>query len=287
MTALTYVVAWRSLASRIGGLRSAAEIHAAFLQGNARSAYGADKYLQTQCEDIRAELLVFLEAFRTNLPPSAISAIGKFMADGGQQIVANGAGDALMVRTIVVKLVALESEISYRLDSPTERIRHATELAFAHLQRLIVVDSRTQTVWKKAYSAGETTCEKIGAVHLLWHGIWAFKVHAGGGRTDLVYQEPFSSTVLGGVGLVLTEWKLDRGSVEEAYREARSQAKQYSAGILAGVELATHRYLVVVTQRQVTPPADVVEAGVTYRHINIAVAPYRPSEASKKKTIVA
>jgi hypothetical protein len=85
-----------------------------------------------------------------------------------------------------------------------------SERAFVHLNRSIVVYAAVQRNWKEAYSAGETECEKFGAVHLLAHGIWAFKVDGASGRTDLVYQEPLLDLLnvrRSGDGLVMTEWK--------------------------------------------------------------------------------
>ncbi len=124
-------------------------------------------------------------------------------------------------------------------------------------------------------------CEKLGAVHLLLHGIWAFKVDAAGARTDLVFQEPAS---LEGVqryaaGLVLTEWKkaVVTAEVNQRFQEARSQAKRYSQGSLLGSELTSYRYAVVVSERQVEVPNDLKEGNVIYRHINIAVDPQVPS----------
>jgi len=179
--------------------------------------------------------------------------------------------------------VAFEAEMTYCLDSPMERVRSASELAFMHLQRLIVVDEEYRKKWQTAFASHETHCEKLGGVHLLWHGIWAFKADASGGKTDLVYQEPLQTNpVPVALGMVLTEWKRAVSKSDVAFADARQQAAIYSGGVLAGVELATHRYLVAVTEKQIVPPADVVDGGVVYRHINIAVEPQSPSAAAKK-----
>jgi hypothetical protein len=44
----------------------------------------------------------------------------------------------------------------------------------------------------------------------------------------------------------------------------------------------SHRYLVVVTKKQIVPPGDLIEGAVTYRHINIAVEPEAPSIAARR-----
>jgi hypothetical protein len=147
---------------------------------------------------------------------------------------------------------------------------------------VIVVDQEFREKWKSALREGEVACEKLGAVHLLLHGIWAFKVDAAGERTDLVFQDltgdrvpeqPYAD------GLVLTEWKtLAAGAdAKKRFAEARSQAQRYARGALAGNELTGYRYAIVVSERHVTTPADLPEGAVVYRHINIAVDPRSPS----------
>ena len=210
-------------------------MHAGFLAVKNASPYGADKDLQRHCDQLLKSIEQFQQDFRRMLPTAANEAVDKFMSDAGPQIRGNTAGDALLVRTILVKLVAFESEMTYSVDSPTERIRSTSELAFMHLQRLVVVDDEYREKWQAAFTSHETHCERLGAVHLLWHGIWAFKVDAAGGKTDLVYQEPLAiETTPVALGMVLTEWKRADGSPEAAYVEARRQAAGYTGGILAG-----------------------------------------------------
>jgi hypothetical protein len=88
---------------------------------------------------------------------------------------------------------------------------------FQHLQRLIVVDDEARRKWQAAFAKGEVECEKLGAVHLLGHGIWAFKIDARGGRTDLVYQEPAGGLIKEqqyAEGFVLTGWKIAKRLTE-------------------------------------------------------------------------
>ena len=145
-------------------------------------------------------------------------------------------------------------------------------------------DSAFRAKWQTAFDEGEVECEKLGAVHLLLHGIWAFKVNAAGARTDLVYQEPaedLTDEQQYADGLVLTEWKksANKNDAEERFRQARSQAQHYARGVLAGSELTGYRYAVVVSRQQVSVPGDLTESEVVYRHINIAVDPQPPSRA--------
>lgn len=78
------------------------------------------------------------------------------------------------------------------------------------------MDETLRLKWINAFDtprAGEISCEQLGGVHLLLHGIWAFKVSAIRERTDLVLGTRLvvDQTVIASThGLVLTEWKLVR-----------------------------------------------------------------------------
>jgi hypothetical protein len=283
MTDLSFRSAWQAISARIHGLEKAAAVHARFLTSNSASPYGADKALQKHCEGIRASVEEFQRSFGKLLPASANSAVERFMIDAGTQIHGNTIGDAQLVRSIIVKLIAFESEMTYCLDDRMEHVRSVSELAFMHLQRLIIVDEDYRKKWQAAFADHETQCEKLGGLHLLWHGIWAFKIDAVGGKTDLVYQEPLvTNAASAALGIVLTEWKKTDNDPRPAYADAKRQATLYSSGVLAGLELTSHRYLVVVTKKQIASPVDTIEGGVTYRHINIAVEPEAPSIAAKR-----
>jgi hypothetical protein len=168
-------------------------------------------------------------------------------------------------------------------------LRAISERAFQHLQRLIVVDEQYREKWKAALEQNEVACEKLGAVHLLWHGIWAFKVNADGGRTDLVFQEPLGDLIreqqsVG--GFVLTEWKIANSEEQAAAesQEARDQTKIYSTGVLSGMELTAYRYIIIVSRNAVAVPAPLTEQGVEYRHINVAVEPLSPSRQAQRQS---
>jgi hypothetical protein len=164
--------------------------------------------------------------------------------------------------------------------------RRAVERAFIHLQRTLVVDQTVASRWQDALKVGEIECEKLGAVHLLGHGIWPFKVSGTGERTDLVLGE-FSEATRDQVKraadvLVLTEWKaVESGSEKDLgakKEQAVRQAKLYSQGVLGGVELEHVRYVVLVSEERLPKTDDLVEDGVTYRFLNIATRPATPSK---------
>jgi hypothetical protein len=216
-----------------------------------------------------------------------MAALDRFF-DTGATFTPSGPVDGNRVLHIqLTTLVALEAEISYHLTDFRARAKRLSERAFAHLQRSIVADPECKRRWKKAFSSkGETDCEKLGAVHLLWHGIWAFKAISKGERTDLVMgdvlHEGRGDIEEVAEALVLTEWKRVKqvSELDKARDAALAQAKIYAGGSLFGLELDTYRYLVLVTEKGLDMPSDLEDAGVLYRHINIAVDPLTPSRAA-------
>ena len=137
--------------------------------------------------------------------------------------------------------------------------------------------------WTSAFESRETRCEQLGAVHLLSHGIWGFKVSSAGAATDLVFSEPLENEVATvrrtARAVVLTEWKLVRTAdeLEEKAAEARTQAQLYSAGLLGDIALKNTRYVVLVSRKRLRQLADPQEGGVTYRHVAIVIDPDPPS----------
>lgn len=182
------------------------------------------------------------------------------------------------------------ASIEYYLADREARWRSAVERAFLHLDRLIVADPDVQSKWAGALRDGETRCERLGGAHLLHHGIWAFKAHGEGERTDLVLGTPVSPDDLDQLTraaelMILTEWKCveDASGLSKKYEEALHQLRRYGLGVLAGFEMQSTRYIVTVALSRLESRADRTEAGVTYRHIHVAVDPLSPSEESRRR----
>jgi hypothetical protein len=205
-----------------------------------------------------------------------------------------------------VLLVGLRAEISACLADPEVVARRRVERAMEHLQRSIAVDDGYRKRWKTAYEKGEVHCEALGGVHLLLHGIWAFKAYSRDDRADspvlgdraigkpdkrvdLVTQDLLiiDRRVESAESLVLTEWKLAkaRDKVAERAREGMRQAVSYSGSSLAATELGSVRYVIVVTShREEMPADDETERPITYRFLNLAVDPQRPSRNARRRT---
>lgn len=253
-------------------------------------SFGSSRQLLLQSQQLRTILEQFAEDHSNTLSTQSISTIQLFLEETRELITAtlsNSNSNFERMKAAIVKFAAFEAELSFILADVQEAVRVRSERAFSHLQRSIVADEDIQNKWIAAFGAGEEKCEKLGSVHLLSHEIWAFKAHASGGRTDLVFQDKVEDAREEqgyADGLVLTEWKVARDGdiAEEKFKEARAQAKDYAQGVLGGSELAGYRYAVVVSRKQIAVPGDLTVDKVVWRHINIAVEPDVPSVASKK-----
>ena len=282
---VTYLDQWRALSSRIRGLIQAGSLHTQFLTVNSSDTFKRATVLQHQCSGIVDALRIFRDRFN-QLPFAATNAIDNFLVkvapfNKGDSV---GPGDRqAFLWTMLILLAAFETELTFLLSDVQESIRVRSDRAFSHLQRSIVVDADFRTKWQKAFEAGEIECEKLGAVHLLLHGIWAFKINAAGARTDLVFQEAtdnFAEAQRSADGFVLTEWKKASVNTDASrcFDQARKQAQKYAQGALAASELTGYQYAVVVSSQPVEVPADLREGGVVFRHINISVNPGVPSK---------
>jgi hypothetical protein len=253
--------------------------------------YSAGTFLRAQCGALVQSLEQFRRDFAGSLPSAAIARIDHFLGttivQGAKDATAEQVGAA---RGALVALAAFEAEITFLLAGRQEQIRARTERALLHLQRILAVDLDVSAKWKEAFNTREDACERLGSVHFLSHGIYAFKVDAVGAITDLVYPEPPPDALLAQAveGMVLTEWKVakDAKSAITAVRVARKQADLYSQGALAGLELRSHRYIIVVTPKELPfgtlGSDDRTASGVIYRHVNIVIEPEVPSKVARR-----
>jgi len=293
MTITSWRAEWNAIAARIEGLVRTGEFFYRSIQTPGKDPHGAVTRIllpqSDQCYQVMAE---YIERYANVLPAQAADCLKRFLEEFGDIFKAEPKGVQLGRRILktqlrVMALIALRSEFEYCVAGIQDQIRATSERAFLHLQRCIVADGRYREQWQAAFDKGETCCEKLGGVHLLWHGIWAFKVGAKGGRTDLVMGNQIdnpSEVERTALGMVLTEWKraADEREVEVKYRQGKEQVAQYSEGVLGGVELADTRYVVVVTEHMASGNDEVDENGITYKFVNIAVDPEAPSQAARR-----
>jgi len=146
-------------------------IYAGFL-GNtsAKTLAGADEAIHASCIAVWDDMLRFRGEFG-GVIAAADAAFDRFTVGNSIDAIRAYGSDFNRTRVLVLKLIALGAEVSHALHDRSEQVRSASELAFQHLQRLIVVDTELRQKWADAFKAGETHCEKIGAAHLplAWH----------------------------------------------------------------------------------------------------------------------
>jgi hypothetical protein len=276
-----WLAAWRSLMTRIAALTEHAQRFIAAASVLGLEIIGlSNKLLIPQLQQTHSELQAFLHAHGSKVPAEARARLERLLKVGFE-FSQSPSGPKGMV-ALATALGVIRTEVDpFMQDTESPRI-HIAERAFLHLQRLIVADAVVRTTWQQAFATGELACERLGGAHLLHHGIFAIKSDAAGERTDLVLGTRFALTPQiqrAAEAMALTEWKLvrDASGLEDAVADARRQARRYAAGSLAGFEISSVRFLVTVSDDVLIEVPDEVVGGVTYRHVNIAVAPRTPS----------
>jgi len=286
---MTWLEQWRALAARIDGLIRAGEFLTSAFKVNSADVFSVvRKSFFPELTAIAIEIEQLGKVYEKDLPQKALEALKKYIAQDWQGAAENKGVVALQV---FAPLAAFRSEFEYLIRDSEVEGRSLVELAFEHLRRQLVVDKEVQKRWQRAFEENETACERLGAVHLLSHGIWAFKVVAPGGATDLVFGDPLEprSQLVRRTAraLVLTEWKLVKnpGEVVTKAQAGRNQAAIYSGGILGDTELKRTRYVVLVCEADLVPLDDVTSGVVTYRHVVLPISPSFPSVTARRRRI--
>jgi len=289
---MNWLIDWQAISARIQSLLDAGAFFYRALHHSSEDARSVKKkVLLKNAEEIFRNLNGFLEKYKSALPNDALESLKSFLTKPEMTdptlFNPNRSYENANVQFALTSLAAFQSEFAYLIADTQFIARKITERAFVHLQRSIIADDEIRKKWVAAYNEHETKCEKLGAVHLLLHGVWAFKADAVGGKTDLVLNEPLSpaSTIESiANALVLTEWKIvkTKDELKDKIKEALTQAGLYISGILGGIEIANYRYLVMVSERMMKMPDNRLEENVTYRHINIAVNPATPSLETRR-----
>lgn len=278
---------WQAISARISGLIGAGTF---FLQTEENDDYSVSEDLIQNAKRTAEDVVRFRDRYANLLPPHALVCLDNFIRsyDGRFFILPTNKVSPMPggFGGVTVAVTALESfriELDHLLADADEVTRSLAIRAFLHLQRSIVADSAVRERWISAYSKGEIACEKLGACHLLLHGIFAFKAVGAGEQTDLVMNEPMvldDDIRRASQGLVLTEWKLVRTpeQLKTQCEAAYKQASSYSRGILNGFSVASTRYLVMVSEEAMKMPEPITDGFMTYEYRNVAVNPSVPSK---------
>jgi hypothetical protein len=279
---------WRILSARIDGLRQAGEYLGQVLPRAPGDSFGiVRRWISAELGSIVDELERFKASHGTQVPPDAGRILDRILQRDWFTDRPELVNEGLIS---IGALVTFRSSFEYLTQDAETDVRSRTELAFEHLRRLILVDEEVRAKWlRHRKEGGERSCEKLGAVHLLSHGILAFKVDGQRGITDLVFSEPLdvNSPVVhrAARALVLTEWKIANKSADVRAKadEAREQLKDYEGGTLGDIELTRTRFIIIVSEDRFQPPQDHLEGPITYRHIAVSLSPLTPSRAARTR----
>lgn len=269
---MTWIQRWKSISAKISQLQ---ELSRAYF--DSINSYGVDHYGIGGSQIIPAARDIFNEILevRKNHPqlPAQVSLlIGKLEKSfGGHKFTGiPGAGGALVILGI------FNSEMGFYLKDHEIMTKDKVRLAFLHLQRTLMIDLEVQKKWQAAFQEGESALERLGATHLLAHGLWAFKPRGATERLDLIFGHDIKSeeVELTGSSLVLTEWKSVKAeTLNEKSKEVLSQVRKYGLGGLPGAELKREKYLVMVSENPLEMPPALMDGDIRYLYFNLVINP--------------
>lgn len=240
---------WYALRARTEGLIEAGNQLTRIL-GEKNSDYSGTikKHVVPEIRSIAQELTAFESTHGNALPEQAREVLALFNKSDW----ADTSNDSHWPILGKIPAVAIfRAKFDFLIQDVESARKARSERALEHLQRLLAVDDDVRRKWNEAFTKGETECEKLGSVHLLAHGIWAFKAKGKGAETDLVFGEQSGEDALRtDSALVLTEWKCANNETEAVTlaSKAIAQTREYETGILGGLELRQTRYIILVTK---------------------------------------
>jgi hypothetical protein len=275
---------WQAISTRIASLLETTSFFFETGQGVGSDYHGVSSDLIQNARTLYKEICTFENQYASVLPPAAAEVLKTFV-NKRKHLFTESHLVGWSGLQALAPLGSFRSEFSYSITDSEAAARNLIERAFLHLQRSIIADPGIQKNWQAAFATGETACERLGSTHLLLFGIWAFKAMAAGERTDLILGtklEITPSIKSASEALVLTEWKVIRSESEIKPKgdQALTQARLYGNGSLAGFELRSRRYLVLVSDGYIQLPDDVIDNDIQYQFRNIAVNPPTPSKVS-------
>jgi hypothetical protein len=283
---------WKAISTKIKSIRDVMATHSQLLL-QVGTEHGEFSWICDSLDNTFDEIKIFKNNFIDVLSAKARECLEDFI-NKKENFFHNQDKRVGNTRARCAAMSIFEAEMSYIIHDVQVRIRKTVEIAFAHLQSLIVADESSRNTWsfKDQPDKGliEVNFEKLGGAHLLHHKIWAFKTDSNGEKTDLVLAEYIDSgyNLYQSVdGLVLTEWKVFRKNdqLEKVILEGIAQASIYKRGSLAALELSNYCFIVIVSEKRLVIDNHTRHMnGVTYRVVNIAYNPDPPNIESKKIT---
>ena len=279
---MTWLSEWRALAARIEGFSVPGELVTTARDHSPGHLMGG--FMLSAADRLLKAVRSFHDRHENDLPEMARLALSQIVIPTsfpGRSSPTN----LLAAAQVAATLRALRVELDHYFADEDLAVRRLVERAFLHLQRSLEADKEFRRRWKRA---NESKCETLGALHLLAHGIWAFKAHAVGARTDLILKKPLRNDEVGAADVeafVLTEWKLadEEDDLCEQIADAHHQLRRYQGGALGGFELSTRRYVVIVSDHDLPLPSDHQDRGILCRHILLNRGDDTPSVSAKRR----
>jgi uncharacterized protein YpbB len=151
---MNWIVQWRAISAHILSLGEAGNYLLQAFQSN-EGDYGGVNLVLRELEQVGRELRAFLDQYRSQLPSLAAEYLQERLqhydelTQGLQQAPSSG-----RIQDVAAVLM-IRAHFEYLIHDTEIEARNATELAFEHLRRLIVVNEKIQKEWAEAFKQRE------------------------------------------------------------------------------------------------------------------------------------
>ena len=162
-TTMNWIAKWRAISAHISSLGEAGNYLLQAFQAN-EGNYGGVNLVLREIEQIGRELQTFFDQYRAQLPPLAAEYLGERLQQYSHLThaldQAPGSGKIQGVAAVLM----IRAHFEYLIHDTEIEGRNATELAFEHLRRMIVVNAKIREEWEEAFEKREERSESLGAV---------------------------------------------------------------------------------------------------------------------------
>src|SRR5437764_7801406 len=158
---MNWMEKWRAISARILSLGEAGNLLIQAFQANDGN-YGSVNMVLSELSDIGGELKKFYSLHKTEIPILAAEYLHERMEHYYELTQPLSTAPSSGKIQAIAPLLMIRAKFEYLIRDTEIEGRNATELAFEHLRRLIVVDAKVRENWEAALKEREERSEGLG-----------------------------------------------------------------------------------------------------------------------------
>jgi hypothetical protein len=155
---MPWLETWRAVSARIEGLKRAGELLSSAFSVVNQDPFGVfGRFIMPEIAAIRTELTQLASAHEDDLPPSARSALQRFLKSD----TVNASTNERYGLSLIVPFAVFRSEFEYLIRDRDQQARELTELAFEHLRQTLAVDDQARASGQRLLQSGRPNANAL------------------------------------------------------------------------------------------------------------------------------